>query len=139
MDSSRLRIRPLESSDYDEILVKWWEAWGWAPPKRDFLPEDGKGGLMVMDGDVPVCAGFMYVTNSNVVLLEWIISSFKFKNKKVRKEALYMLIVTVTSLAEGLGKKYVYSLLKNESLINIYKELGFNKGGNSGQEMIKKL
>jgi len=131
-----LNIIPLSEKDYDDVLCEWWKDWRWKAPAKDFLPERG---YMVYYNDEPICAGYMYVTNSNVVLLEWIISSFKFKNKKVRKEALYMLIVTVTSLAEGLGKKYVYSLLKNESLINIYKELGFNKGGNSGQEMIKKL
>lgn len=94
---------------------------------------------MVYYNDEPICAGYMYVTNSNVVLLEWIISSFKFKNKEIRKEALYMLVETITSLARALDKKYVYSLLKNQPLINLYKELGFVEGGNNGQEMIKKL
>ena len=94
---------------------------------------------MVYYNDEPICAGYMYVTNSKVVLLEWIVSSFKFKDKQVRKEALYMLIETITSLATALDKKYVYSILKNKPLINIYEELGFSRGENNGQEMIKKL
>ena len=81
----------------------------------------------------------MYITNSNVVLLEWIISNFKFKNKKIRKEALLMLIQFITSLATGTGKKYVYSILKSKSLIDLYTELGYKKGDENGQEMIKIL
>jgi hypothetical protein len=96
-------------------------------------------GYMVYYNDEPICAGYMYVTNSNVVLLEWIISNFEFKDRKIRKEALFMLIQTITSLSANLGKKYVYSILKSKSLIELYQELGFGKGGQNGTEMIKKI
>jgi len=131
-----LNIKPLSDNDYEDILCKWWKDWRWTAPAKDFLPDRG---YMVYYNDEPICAGYMYVTNSNVVLLEWIISSFKFKNKDIRKEALYMLVETITSLARALDKKYVYSLLKNQPLINLYKELGFVAGGNNGKEMIKYL
>ena len=45
-------IRPLELDDYDTILVDWWKDWGWTPPTRDFLPDNGKGGMIVFDGDI---------------------------------------------------------------------------------------
>ena len=48
-------VRQLNESDYDDILVKWWNDWAWAAPQRDFLPENGTGGLIVFDGDEPVC------------------------------------------------------------------------------------
>ena len=75
----------------------------------------------------------------DVVLLEWVISNFKFKNKTIRKEALYMLIETITSLSSNLGKKYIYSLLKNKPLIELYKELGYIQGESNATEMIKKI
>ena len=59
-----LNIIPLKESDYDNILCGWWTDWRWTPPSRDFLPDNGKGGFIVYDGDIPVCAGFMYDTNS---------------------------------------------------------------------------
>jgi len=131
-----LKIKPLSEKDYDEVLLGWWKSWRWSPPPKDFLPDRG---YMVYYNDEPICAGYMYVTNSNVVLLEWIVSSFSFKDKTIRKEALLTLIETVTSLAKSIDKKYVYSLLKNQPLINLYQELGFVKGGYNGQEMIKKI
>jgi hypothetical protein len=131
-----LNIKPLSDNDYDDILCGWWKDWKWTAPKKDFLPDMG---YMVYYNDEPICAGYMYITNSNVVLLEWIISSFKFKDRKIRKEALLMLVQTITSLATTLEKKYVYSLLKSKSLIEIYQELGYMKGDSNTQEMIKIL
>ena len=54
-----LKIRELNDSDYEDILVGWWKDWGWQPPQKDFLPDDGKGGIIVYDDDVPICAGYM--------------------------------------------------------------------------------
>ena len=132
----KFNIQPLKEDDYDKVLVKWWKDWRWTPPAKDFLPDKG---YMVYCNDRPVCAGYMYVTNSKVVLLEWIVSNFEVKNKETRKEALLMLIEFVTSVARGIEKKYVYSLLKSPSLIKIYEELGYIKGEGNGQEMIKIL
>ena len=53
-----LNIRPLNETDYDETLVGWWKDWKWDAPPKDFLPENGSGGMIVLDGDEPVCAGF---------------------------------------------------------------------------------
>lgn len=137
MDS--LDIRLLKDTDYQEILVGWWSDWGWEAPAKDFLPEDGKGGLMVMDGDEPVCAGFTYVTNSSVAWVDWIISSKTYRKKPQRKEAINLLIETLTNVCKNSGGKYCYALIKNQSLINIYKELGYTKGDSYVGEMIKIL
>ena len=137
MDS--LDIRILNDTDYQEILVGWWKDWGWEAPTRDFLPEDGKGGLMIMDGDTPVCAGFTYVTNSKVAWVDWIISNKTYRKKPQRKEAINLLIETLTNVCKNSGSKYCYALIKNQSLVNIYKELGYTKGDNYVGEMIKIL
>ena len=50
-----------------------------------------------------------------------------------------MLIETITSLSSNLGKKYIYSLLKNKPLIELYKELGYIEGESNATEMIKKI
>ena len=51
-----LHARLLTPTDYDTILVQWWSDWGWTAPARDFLPEGGLSGVMVLDEDTPVCA-----------------------------------------------------------------------------------
>jgi len=132
-----LHVRKLNSQDYDEILVKWWKDWRWTPPPAEFLPDNGEGGLMVCDEDYPVAAGFLYVTNSSVAWMEFIVSNIEYKHKENRKQAIKLLILTLEELAKISGKKYIYSTLKNESLINSYLECGFSKGTSNSQEMIK--
>ena len=106
---------------------------------KDFLPEEGTGGLMVWDDDVPVCAGFVYVTNSQVAWLDWIISNKSYRKKPQRKSALLMLIESFSNVSKGSGASYAYALLKHNSLIELYKENGFIKGDVYSSEMIKGL
>jgi hypothetical protein len=132
-------IRPLGETDYEDILVGWWKDWKWTPPLKDFLPSDGKGGVMVLDNDIPVCAGFVYMTNSKVAWVDWIISNREYKKKPQRKEALDLLITTLTNICKDTGNKYCYALIKNNSLIKTYKALGYNSADSYTQEMIKVL
>lgn len=134
-----MTIRKLKSSDYDEILVNWWKSWKWTPPSRDFLPENGEGGFIVYDGDTPVCAGFNYLTNSKVGWCEFIISNFKYKDKEKRKEAITILINTIDGVLKISGCKYVFTSVKNKSLIETYKELGYTEGSSNSLEMVKEL
>jgi hypothetical protein len=134
-----LKIRELNDSDYEDILVGWWKDWGWQPPQKDFLPDDGKGGIIVYDDDVPICAGYMYLTNSRVGWVDWIISNRNYTNKELRKDALELLVSRLTDICGVAGCKYVYALIKNQSLINTYVNLGYIKGDSYTSEMIKVL
>ena len=134
-----LNIRELNENDYDEILVGWWKQWGWVAPQRDFLPNDGKGGVIVYDEDVPVCAGFMYITNSKAAWVDWIISNKEYTKKPQRKDAIKLLVSALTDICEKSGNKYIYALIKNESLINTYQDLGYVQGSTYTKEMIKIL
>ena len=135
----KLNIIPLQQGDYENILCKWWKDWRWTPPSKDFLPDNGEGGWIVYDNDMPVCAGFMYLTNSKAVWCDWIISNFEYKDRQKRKEALELLVHIISLTAEDLGKKYIYALIKNKPLVNVYKKVGFIEGDAYTHELIKKL
>ena len=86
----QLNIRKLKESDWD-TLCSWWDEWPeWQSPPRDFLPNNGAGGLMV-EKDVPIVAGFIYYTNSKAALLEGIISNPNYREAD-RKQAIAILI-----------------------------------------------
>lgn len=131
-------LRKIKSSDYEDILVGWWKDWGWEPVQKDFLPENGEGGVIIFDGEVPVCAGFMYATNSKVAWIEWVVSNKEYDREK-RKEALILLIDTLNNISKESGFKYAYSVLKSKSLIESYESLGYIKGDSDFFEMIKLL
>jgi hypothetical protein len=137
MDS--LIVRALNEDDYEQVLTEWWRQWGWRAPMRDFLPANGTGGVMVLDGDVPVCAGFMYLTNSKVAWVDWIISNREYTERDVRKKAIKLLVDSLTKMCKSTGAKYAYALIKNESLIKTYEDVGYFKGDSYANEMIKPL
>lgn len=134
-----LIIRPLRDTDYDEFLTRWWSDWNWEAPTRDFLPDDGKGGLLVLDGDTPICAGFMYLTNSKVAWIDWIISNKEYREKPNRQLAIKLLIESLTKISENTGAKYAYALIKSKPLIDTYEKIGYVRGDSYTSEMIKTL
>jgi hypothetical protein len=134
-----MQVRALKEEDYDQILVKWWRQWRWTPPAREMLPDNGRGGFIIYDGDVPVVAGFLYQTNSKMAWVEWVISDFDYKDKDKRKEAISMLLAYLEGLAKAMGKKALYSLLKSKPLIEAYKLAGYESTETGYTEMIKRI
>lgn len=134
-----LEIRPLCDTDYEDILVEWWRQWNWEPPVKDFLPDNGKGGIIIYDGAIAVCAGFIYITNSKVAWVDWIISNKEYKIKDKRREAIRLLIESLTNICKNTGSKYGYALIKNKSLIKTYTDQGWSEGQGYTSEMIKIL
>ncbi|MCH1473422.1 MAG: hypothetical protein L7V85_05875 [Bacteroidia bacterium] len=130
----KFNIRRLEDSDY-ESLVKWWKDWEWEAPPKDFLPENGTGGFMVSKDDSDICAGFIYLTNSKVAWIEFVISNKQYKEKD-RKDAIQFLINSLSAVAQESNAKYGYAVLKHKGLIKHYEESGFFKSDENITEML---
>ena len=132
-------IRKLNSNDYDNILVKWWKDWRQVPLPKGMLPNNGEGGLIVYDGEVPVVMGFMYITNSKIGGIEFIVSNINYKDRAKRKKALETLLIAMESVLKDSGCEYIYSSVKNKGLVEAYKKQNFLEASNNCLEMIKKI
>jgi len=132
-----MNSRWITTEDYD-TLVEWWKFWRFCPPTQEVLPDNGLSGIVVTDDDdKPICAGFIYYTNSPIAWIEFIVSNPEVKDKKIRHESLVFLINELSGIAFLNNRKVIYSSLKNENLMNKYVECGFQKGGSNTTEMIK--
>ena len=109
-----LKARALQESDWG-TLQEWWKWWRWPEMSKDLLPMNGTGGLMICKGDIPIIAGFLYLTNSKGALLDWIISNPQYKEKD-RKTALMLLIDSCEEVAKLNG----YNIINNTVCINKY-------------------
>ena len=132
-----LAVRALQESDW-EILQEWWKWWKWPEMNRDLLPLNGLGGLMVCKDKIPIAAGFLYLTNSKVTILDWIISNPEYKESD-RKEALTLLIDSFEDITKVNGYNIIFSFTRNKSLINIHTDLGYTVDQNPSYEIIKKI
>ena len=135
---SELKSRLLKDSDW-ETLCQWWESWPkWVNPPKSFLPDNGKGGIMVEKEGKPIVAGFLYITNSDAVLLEWIVSDPEYRGKD-RKDALELLISSAEATCKGLGKKHIFTIGRNKHLIETHKKLGWTVDPDPSYEIIKNI
>tara|TARA_R110002020_G_scaffold124821_1_gene281947 strand:+ start:650 stop:1054 length:405 start_codon:yes stop_codon:yes gene_type:complete len=133
----KLNARKLIDTDYN-VLVDWWKWWRWPSIPKNFLPDNGTGGIMIQKENIPVVAGFIYYTNSDAVFVEWIISNPKYKDND-RKEAIEMLLNTIEAICKEQGKKYMFSIGRNQSLINTHKKLGWDVDNKPSYEIAKKI
>jgi hypothetical protein len=129
--------RMLKDSDYDE-LCKWWKWFRFPAPPKDYLPEDGKGGIMISKNGVNICAGFLFLNNSKIAWCEYLVSNPQYREED-RKEAIEAVIFQLCGIAKGKGYKAVFTSLKSESLINRYESVGFTKGSANTTEMVISL
>ena len=133
-----MKLRTLTEQDWD-TLCNWWEAWPkWVNPPKSFLPDNGKGGFMVEKDGKPICAGFIYLTNSDAVLLEWIVSDPEYREND-RKDALELLITGAEAACKEIGKKHMFTIGRNRHLIDTHKKLGWSIDPDPSHEIIKKI
>jgi len=132
-----LKARELRESDWNE-LPSWWKWWRWPDVSREILPLNGLGGIMVYKDNINIAAGFLYLTNSNVVWLDWIISNPEYKDKD-RKQALELLINTLEEVAKQQGYSVIITITKSKHLIDTHKKLGYTMDENPSYEISKKI
>jgi hypothetical protein len=133
-----MNVRLLTNEDWD-TLCQWWEAWPeWINPGKSFLPDNGKGGLMVEKDGKSIVAGFIYLTNSNACLLEWIVSDPEYREKD-RKEALELLITSAEQMCKRLGNRHMFTIGRNKHLIETHKKLGWIVDPTPSHEITKNI
>ena len=131
----KLNTRQLQQEDLDTIR-KWWEAWpDWVDPGEGFLP---KTGLVVTSNDKLIMASFVYLTNADVALYEWIISDPDYREED-RQEAIELMTIEAEKIFIATGRKSNADLLKigntdiniddrNFIKVNEYLETSVKKG-----------
>lgn len=132
-----LKFRPLNREDY-ETICKWWKWWRWPVIPREMLPDEGKSGFIVEKNNVPIVSAFLFITNSKGAKLEWVVSNPKYREKD-RKEAIELLINNIEYFCKNMGLKYIFSIGRNQHLIETHEKLGWSVDKKPSYEIIKKI
>lgn len=136
-----MEARYLELEDH-KTLCKWWKDNRFNQMGLDDLPMmNGQlQGLMVVHKGVEICAGFIIDTTvKNGAMIEYIVANFDIKDRPLRKKALSHLIEMLCELGKMLNKKYLFTSVKNKSLVDRYTDSGFTIGSTGTIEMLKTL
>lgn len=127
-------IRPYTDKDY-ETLAFWWTVHKWPAVPKEALPSTG---LVVSGPDGPICAGFIYQTDSTIAWLEWVVAK-PLCDRILRSNALDQLIPALLAEAHKLGKLQVFSSVHHPALLKRYKKFGAIEAENSMTNVIWRL
>jgi hypothetical protein len=130
-------LRMLTDNDYD-MLRSWWKWFRFPAPPKDYLPEDGRGGILVSKNGVPICAGFLFLNNSKIAWIEYLVSNPEYREED-RQQAIQRVIYELCVIAKNKGYKAAFTSLKNQNLIKRYEAVGFSVGSSNTTEMIISL
>ena len=118
-------IRPIEMDDYPK-LIKWWKLYkkyGVEVPKKSLLPNKGLGGFVVEKDERLVASAFLYLTNSALGYVDYLIADPKYREND-RQNILLNLATYVTTVAVKLGCEKVWAMTANKKLVNMAEEAG---------------
>jgi len=121
--------------DYD-MLVEWWNSWRFTPPANNCLPPTG---IIVSSDGIDVVSGFLYVSNSSLCWIEFIVSNPNMKDRELRLDCIDKCINTLCDIAKEMGYGMAYASLNKESLQERYVLCGFLEGSRDCKEYIKIL
>jgi hypothetical protein len=134
---NELVFRSLREEDYN-IICGWWKWWKWPALPKTALPNNGKGGFMVEKNNIPIVSGFLYISNSKMAMLEWIVSNPYYRESD-RKEAIELLINKVEDFCKDIDVKHIITLGRNKHLIQTHKKLGWTVDKTPSYEIIKNI
>lgn len=131
----RLVVRTFTpESDY-VMIQKWWEEHHSYAPDLDHL---GKNGRIIECDGLPVCAGFLYNTDSSICIFEFVISD-PAKDKDTRDICLDRLIQVAKDWAKENKYKLLYSPANKIKFINRLESFGFIEIDNNMSHMFYKI
>lgn len=94
-----------DPTQHYEIVSGWWQGHGWPIVPLGNLPKNGVMVGHVTDaGIVPVCAGFLYKSDSELGWFEWAVVD-PGAGRDVRGPALDLMVESIWNLAKKLGFK----------------------------------
>lgn len=120
---TRFNIKQEDDFNYFyPIVSQWWKDWNFNPLSPYRLSTNG---IMIFNDNIPICAGWLFGTDSNTSIIGWLISDKRNKNK--RADCINQLIEELESLAKDLGYSLVNFPAQNVCLRNKLDKKGYSE------------
>lgn len=118
-------IRNVTVEDYT-TLIKWWESYEDVEvPDSGLLPNNGLGGFVVEKEGKIRAAAYLYLTNSDIGYVDFLISDPNYKNRD-RYEMIIDLINVCSEVAIEEGCRVVWAMTTYDGVVKRCKDLGYD-------------
>lgn len=120
---SKLVVRDFTPSQDYVMIQKWWEEHDSYAPKLDHLGINGK---IIEYDELPICAGFLYNTDSSICIFEFPVCN-PVIDKEIRDICIDELINVSRRWAKNRNYKLLYAPSNKIKFINRLQDNGFIK------------
>ena len=131
--NSRILARLFDKNTDYQMISKWWELHGSFVPHEEHLPNTG---FVIEFNKLPVCAGFLYRTDSKICVFEFVVSDPE-ATKEVKNVCLNELITQVTAWSKENKFSLIYTSIAIPRYISRLIEQGFIKADTGQTHMFK--
>ena len=119
----KYNARPIKVEDYT-ILMEWWNSYdGIEIPDSSILPDNGLGGFVMEKEGKMVAAAYVYLTNSAVGYIDFLISNPNYKGRD-RYDIIAKLILVCSDSAVAKGCKLVWAMTTYDGVVRRCRDLG---------------
>lgn len=130
-----MNSRYFTETDYGK-LVEWWNAYNFTPIPMSSLSSIG---IMVSNEEEETVCGFLYLSNSDLCWVEFIVSNPNIKDKAIRTKAITQCINQLCEVAKEMNYRIAFTSLENKNLQDKYLSCGFVLGSEGCNEYTKIL
>lgn len=118
-----MKVRFIDlDNDYSDIC-SWWEQYKYPNIPKDMLSTTG---FIVESDNKKLLAGWVYHTNSNVGMLEFVVGNPEFKGE-IRDKAFEVFFDVVFKYTELSSIKNIISTTSHNTMPNRFEKVGFIK------------
>jgi len=119
----KYNARPIKVEDHD-TLMEWWESYdGIEIPDSSILPDNGLGGFVMEKEGKMVAAAYVYLTNSAIGYIDFLISNPNYKGRD-RYDIIAKLILVCSESAVAKGCKLVWAMTTYDGVVRRCRDLG---------------
>jgi hypothetical protein len=119
----KYNVRPIRVEDYVD-LIEWWKSYDHVEiPSSDLLPNSGLGGLAIEKNGKMIAAAYVYLTNSAMGYIDFLVSDPNYKGKDKFK-ILLKLMEDCTAVALQQGCRIVWAMTTYQVMADIAEEMG---------------
>jgi hypothetical protein len=130
-----MKVREYVPEDH-AMLATWWEGHDWPVVPQAILP---KLGMMVHDGEIPICSGWLYMDNSvGVCMFEWLVTNPKATPMQAAR-GVKVLVNFMADRAKEMDYGVMLTTCRQASLARMYEKSGFMKTDENVTHLLKML
>lgn len=128
-------IVPFDKKSHYEIVSHWWREHEWPVIPLEMLSTTG---FVALVNGAPICAGWLYSTDSKICWLEYLISN-PHSASYDRSTALDALVDELAYTAKNMGFSAIFTSTNHKGLIERYKHHDFKVADEDMINLVRKI